>query len=222
MNTDSHPGVMKVLSVPLVGLLVFTSPLPTASVVAQVKLKEATLHGRVYVDSMTVSTSNLEATVHEDGRVRGRRNGNRFAFRLPTNEDTSFLTKLYWAETDSTIILTYIESQTTEGASYLSIIHKSPVSVLDRAYVGGFNLQPPVFRDENLYLRAIGTIAKYNLSTLRFEWQHTDLYNRARGTYNGFSDPSFQEGKVILISEDHHPPDTLIIDDATGHILQRQ
>lgn len=171
---------------------------------------------------MTVSASNLEATVHEDGRVRGCRNGNRFAFRLPTNEETSFLTKLYWAETDSTIVLTYIESQATEGASYLSVIHKSPVSVLDRAYVGGFNLQPPVFRGENLYLRAIGTVAKYNLSTLRFEWQHTDLYNRERGTYNGFSDPSFRKGNIILISEDHHPPDTLIIDDATGRILQRQ
>jgi len=213
---------MEVLSMLLLGILAICSVLPATPVVAQVKLTEATLHGRVHIDSMTVSAANLEATVHEDGRVHGHSNGKRFTFRLPTNEETSFLTALYWAETDSTFILTYIESQATEGASYLSVVRKSPVAVLDRAYVGGFNLQPPVFRGENLYLRAIGTVAKYNLSTFRFEWQHTDLYNRERGTYNGFSDPSFREGMVVLMSEDHHPPDTLIIDDATGRVLQRQ
>ena len=213
-------------------VLTFSVIVPSEPAAAQVRVEQAWPHGPPgYVDSLTISVPDLEVTIYKNGEVRGQSGGDRFAFRLPTREKTSFLNPFYWSETDTTFVLVYGESTQTEGRSYLSVIRKSSLALVDRTHVGGFSLQPPVFRGTDVYLRATGTVAKYNLSTRSYEWRHTDLYNRQRYTFNVIDEPFWMDGNVIFTSEGladtpegirvaHR--DTLIIDDASGRILRRR
>lgn len=219
-----------------VGLILMLALLAFSGVVkpsaAQVRVEQAWPHGPPgYVDSLTISTAGLEVVVYKDGEVRGQSGGNRFVFRLPTREQTIYLNPFYWSETDTTFVLVYGESTGTEGRSYLSIIRKPSLELVDRTHIRGVSLQPPVFRGTDVYLRATGTVAKYDLSSQSYEWRHTDLYNRQRYTFNVIDEPSWTDGSVMFTSEGLADTpegirvahsDTLVIDDASGRILRRK
>ena len=214
----------------MLALLAFSGVVKPSA--AQVRVEQAWPHGPPgYVDSLTISAPDLEVTIYKHGEVRGQSGGNRFVFRLPTREQTIYLNPFYWSETDTTFVLVYGESTQTEGRSYLSVIRKSSLALVDRTHVGGFSLQPPVFRGTDVYLRAVGTVARYNLSTRSYEWRHTDLYNRQRYTFNVIEKPFWTDGNVIFTSEGLADTpegirvahsDTLVIDDASGRILRRK
>lgn len=174
----------------------------------------------VYTDSILVYTSRGNFTVQPTGEVKGIIDGNDVQFELP-KDDEYWIVSLDWAENDSTYIVFYQESIGTHSGYSLSIIDKSTYKVSEKYFAGGFNFGTPIFKDQFIYLRSIGTVGKFDLNKREYAWLHRDLYDRSRGTFNTINEPIFLGDRVLFISVNTFETfsDSLLIDDKSGSII---
>ena len=92
------------------------------------------------------------------------------------------------------------------------------------APVAGFNVGEPLLTAGHLYVGAIGVVGKLDLDTGKYAWEHHGLY-RSVGAYESFLRPRIENGHVLFPAR--HPgrgrgdlPSALVVDDATGRILE--
>lgn len=192
------------------------------SAFAQVQLLDVKWHGNIVeTDSMTISEEAKSITILSSGLVTGRIDNEFVEFTLPLEKDFH-VASVDWAETDSVHIILYQESIGTHMSTNFIIIDKESFAVSEKESAGGFNFRKPIFKNQYMYLRSIGTVGKYDLKNRTYSWVFSDLYDRERGTFNIIEKPIFENGIVTFISRDdfNGNVDTLRIDDDSGVILK--
>jgi hypothetical protein len=191
---------------------------------AQIRHLDVEWHGRIVdTDSLTISADGRNVTIMPSGLIRGTIDNHKVEFTLPV-EEGYHVASANWVETDSLHIIFYEESIGTHGGTSFVIVDKENYTISKKESAGGFNFGQPLIKDRYLYLRSIGTVGKYDLRKRAYAWEHRNLYDRQRGTFNIIEEPEFKDGKVVFVSlnKGEGIVDTLIIEDSSGIILNKQ
>jgi len=152
------------------------------SAFGQVQSLDVKWHGNIVdTDSMTISEYGKSITILPSGLVKGKTNNEFIDFTLPLDKDFH-VASVDWFETDSLHIIFYQESIGTHMSTSFVILEKESFSVSEKESAGGFNFRKPIFKNQYMYVRSIGTVGKYDLRKRTYSWVHSDLYDRERGT----------------------------------------
>lgn len=127
-------------------------------------------------------------------------------------------------------LLLVCELNDGESAGGLFVRLEQPsMRALWRQPVPTFNLGEPLREGRHLYLTGIGFVAKLDLSTGEFVWQHEDLYGETEAAragvpqdgFNSFETPELAGETVLFRARPvYNRPRTLIVNKKTGKIIR--
>lgn len=64
--------------------------------------------------------------------------------------------------------------------------------------LSGFNAGSPVIKGTNVYVSAIGSIGKIDLTSGKYIWVHEDLYDQETQDFTAFQRPVFENDRIIF------------------------
>jgi hypothetical protein len=150
----------------------------------------------------------------------------RFNLRL---DGPYFIEGLRFAVYEGDLLLA-CELNDGEAAGGLVVSLEQPsMRALWRQPVPAFNLGEPLREGRHLYLTGIGFVAKLDLRTGEYVWQHEDLHSDAEvaragvspDDFNSFERPELAGDTVLFRARPvYNQPRTLVVDRKTGKIIR--
>jgi hypothetical protein len=177
-------------------------------------------------DSHRFNASGDDFEIQPNGSgTRGRADGTHQAFDLPLPEHF-FIEEVHWSTIDGDLLIVYGTSDGEHGAGRVVRLDKSDLLPVWVAAIPSFNVGEPLCAGTSLFVTSIGWIGKIDLLDGKLLWQHKDLYERASGAFNSFSEPVLQANEIRFAenrSRDRHGPHyALVVDAESGQLLRRE
>ena len=160
-----------------------------------------------------VSASGLLTTKHGGQTIRRQL---RFA---PDGDD--WIEKLYVVEHERDLVLVGEVSNGLDGAGFVMRVDGATHRAKWRAWLTGFNVGEVLLRERFAYVTAIGFVAKLDLATGRYVWQHDDLFPRNQA-FNNFRTPFAEGTKIVFVGVGQYGGDgnEIVVDDRSGKIIE--
>ena len=129
--------------------------------------------------------------------------------------------KAYMYEDERNYYIFFTETDMDVATSYLQKVSKEPLTSLYTKLIHGFNLGLPLISQEYAYVNTIGCVGKIDLNTGDYIWQHMDLYDNEKYSFNSFDTVLIKQETTEFISENYKSKkiDKVIIDNESGEII---
>ena len=171
-------------------------------------------------DTMYVNLFNEDLIITRDGEIY---KNDLLVFELELEEFFA-IEKLFFIPIEKDeLVAIYTDTDMDCSGSVVQRISLKSNKILWSVNFGGFNMAPPVYIDDCVYLSTIGVLAKLNYLTGKFDWKFEDLYDK--GKYNSFGFPHFYENDIVLFTSkkyDSPVPDSIFIDEKLKKIIKKQ
>jgi hypothetical protein len=115
----------------------------------------------------------------------------------------------------------FTETDMDVATSYIQKITRNNLKSLYVKMIYGFNLGQPIISQDFAYVNTLGCVGKIDLSTGEYIWQHKDLYDNEKYSFNSFDTVLINRNTTEFISENYKSKkiDKVIIDNETWEIL---
>jgi hypothetical protein len=162
------------------------------------------------------SAGGYNYVIRSDGFVEiGSAQAPRRLFKLTINPK-GYLEQIYYLEYQGDMLLIYEASDRAYGWGYVVRLNQKTQKVRWIAPISGYDLGPGLVEGNSLYLTAADLIAKLDLVSGTFAWQHLDLTKKYSSSFAAFDLP-WTEGERVFFKE--QSAKTLEVDKTTGKIL---
>jgi hypothetical protein len=128
------------------------------------------------------------------------------------------LERLYFLEHESDLILVYEATDQKYGWGYVERFDPGTMKRKWIAPVSAFNIGPGVVEGNYVYLAAANMVAKMDLATGKFVWQHDEFQTQYSLMVESFQTPTITANRVAFY-ENGHRGRTIEIEKTTGKIL---
>lgn len=129
--------------------------------------------------------------------------------------------KAYLYEDERNYYVFFTETDMDVATSYLQKVSKEPLKLIYTKLIHGFNLGLPLICQDFAYVNTLGCVGKIDLNTGEYIWQHMDLYDNEKYSFNSFDTVLIKQKTTEFISENYKSKniDKVIIDNETGEII---
>lgn len=164
---------------------------------------------------------NFVIAAHGAG-IRSKTNGisEKFALKIKAN---AYIENIQFSEYQGDILFILSVSDGDSGAGTVMLIDGVSLSPKWSVHIPGFNLSQGTIDSGFLYQAAIGFVSKIDLSNGRFIWEHKNLYDHERFSFNAFETPKLT-GEYVIFKEIIQPgvkyktPRIISVNNETGKI----
>ncbi len=165
-------------------------------------------------DTLIALVDNTDFTITPTGKLYWGQNP-ADTFQLLTD---MIVEKAYLFKTGDTLLCFYTETDHDGATSRLEKINLTTRQQILKSEIQGFNLGLPFIRDNFAYVTTIGVVGKLNVDNGKYVYQHFDLYDDEKYSFNSFDTIIFQDSLSIFLSENYRSKriDSLIINENTG------
>ena len=139
------------------------------------------------------------------------------SFRLTLGREGQ-LERVYFLEYDSDLFLIYEATDQKFGWGYVERFDPRTMKRKWITPVGAFNIGPGVVEGNSLYLAAANLVARIDVSTGKYIWQHDEIQKQYELLVESFQLPAVSADSVLFY-ENGHRARTVEIEKATGRIL---
>lgn len=118
-----------------------------------------------------------------------------------------------------TLFIFYTETDYDGATSRFEKINLNSRQRILTTEIYGFNLGIPYLVDNFAYVTTIGVVGKLNLDNGQYIYQHSDLYDQKKYSFNNFDTIIFKDSLTIFLSENRIGKriDSLIVNEITGY-----
>lgn len=146
-------------------------------------------------------------------------------FRTTTNDTIQLKSELivekaYLYENETDYFVFFTDTDHDGATSWIQKISKKTLKSQSVEHIPGFNLGQPIINEQFAYVTAIGFIGKIDLRTVEYFWQHKDLYDREKYSFNSFDTVILKKNVIEFISRNWKSEniERIIVDSQTGKI----
>ena len=139
------------------------------------------------------------------------------SFRLTIGRDGQ-LERVYFLEYDSDLFLIYEASDQKYGWGYIERFDPRTMKRKWITPVGAFNIGPGLVEGDSLYLAAANLVARIDVATGKYIWQHDEIQKQYELLVESFQLPTVSADKVLFY-ENGHRARTVEIEKISGRIL---
>ncbi len=114
----------------------------------------------------------------------------------------------------------FTDASMIEGTSRLEKVSKTTMTSIYTQSIYGFNLGMPYVSKDFAYVNAIGFIGKIDLKDGKYVWNHMDLYDSEKSSFNSFDSICSNQSSIEFISKNSKTKtiDRIVVDNKTGDI----
>ena len=165
------------------------------------------------------STNGRGYTVRADGYAEsGTGKGRSTNFSLPTGR-RGHLVRMYFLEYENDLLLIYELSDERLGWGFLVRLNQKTMKTKWAIPINGYNIGPALLESANeVYLSAANFLARLDLTTGRYVWQHEDPQKQFALSFNGFRLPVL-DGPRVLFAEERPQGKTVEVERSSGKIV---
>ena len=115
----------------------------------------------------------------------------------------------------------FTETDMDVATSYIQKVSRADLKSLYVKMIYGFNLGQPIISQDCAYVNTLGCVGKIDLNTGEYLWQHKDLYDNEKYSFNSFDTVLINRNTTEFISENYNSKkiDKVIINNKTGEII---
>lgn len=126
--------------------------------------------------------------------------------------------KVFLHLSGDTLLIFYTETDLDGATSRFEKINLTSRQRIVTAEIYGFNLGLPYLVDNFAYVTTIEFAGKLNLENGQYVYQHSDLYDHKKYSFNSFDTIIFKDNLTIFLSENRNGNrvDSLIVNEITG------
>jgi len=128
------------------------------------------------------------------------------------------LERLYYLEHDNDLLLVYEATDQRYGWGYVERFDPRTMKRRWITPVSAFNIGPGLVEGNSLYLAAANLVARIDLGSGKYLWQHDEIQKQYELLVESFQLPSLSNDKVLFY-ENGHRGRTVEIEKSTGRIL---
>ncbi|HEY6119764.1 MAG TPA: hypothetical protein VIV66_07385 [Pyrinomonadaceae bacterium] len=167
----------------------------------------------------TFTTAMRTYTIRQDGWSEGgsakilRRN---FQVKLGRKGQ---LTRFYYCELERDVLFLYEVKDGDFGWGFIERMDQTNLQPRWVTAFNGFNLGPGLVDNNSAYLSASNLLARIDLGSGRYIWQHDHFAEESKSGFSGFQLPVLTVDRV-LFREDTESGRTIQVDKATGKIIK--
>lgn len=156
--------------------------------------------------------------IKKDGKIPPR------SFNLRLDKEEVIERVLYYAEFEGDLLLTCETRSGDAGAGFIARLNGNTLALKWKRHIPAFNVGRGLVEGNYAYLTAMGFIAKVDLITGRYTWQHDNLYRSSDGAFNSFELPEIKNNKVVFRESPREAPsgrkqEMLLLDEKSGKII---
>lgn len=169
---------------------------------------------KLFEDTLIVTVNKNDFLITPEGNLHWGQNP-RDTFQLFTDV---FIERAFLYLQSDTLLIFYTETDHDGATSRFEKINLTSRQRILKAEIYGFNLGLPYLVDNFAYVTTIGVVGKLNLDNGQYIYQHSDLYDDKKYSFNSFDSIVFQDSMTIFLSENYHSKhmDSLVINEKTG------
>ena len=146
-------------------------------------------------------------------------------FRLKLERDEGLESRIYFTQYKDDLILVCETSIGDGGRGFITRLNGKTLKTKWQRHIPAFNIAKGIIENNSAYLAAIGFVAKINLDTGKYLWEHEDFYRKYKeeGAFNIFETPKIK-GNIITFTENQdmykRPPNIIKFNKNSGKVIE--